>query len=111
LLVDEELSPNQIVVLLLGYPKKEYYRALTVLPLPQRIVWALERHDIQNSIVVDTVKRYKGLEAPIVFLWAGSMQEGGSDELRYVGLSRAKSRLYVVGTDDTASDVLQQAAK
>ncbi len=109
LLVDEELSPNQIVILLLGYPKKDYYQALSALPLPRGIVWSQERHHIDDSILVDTVKRFKGLEAPVLFLWAGLAPTYGNDELLYVGLSRAKSRLYVVGTDVVVTSILKKA--
>ena len=54
---------------------------------------------------METVRRFKGLEAPIVFLWgADRLQLPDDRELLYVGLSRAKSRLYIVGTSsDTES--------
>jgi len=54
--------------------------------------------------VVDTVSRFKGLEASIVFLCGiESANEDLDRELIYVGLSRAKSRIALVGNHRAVS--------
>lgn len=53
-----------------------------------------------DSVLVDTVSRFKGLEAAIVFLWGLQEVHPRIDrESLYVGFSRAKSRLYLVGAE------------
>ena len=48
---------------------------------------------------MDTVRRFKGLEASVVILWGlDGVDWERSEELLYVGMSRAKSLLVVVGT-------------
>lgn len=56
--------------------------------------WSVEAHDAK-AILLDTVARYKGLEAPIVFLWLLPVIDEDQDR---EALSRAKSRVYVAGT-------------
>jgi len=51
-----------------------------------------------NSILVETIHRFKGLEADAVIL---ILHDGGPDEIRrlaYVGMSRARAILYVIGS-------------
>jgi len=49
--------------------------------------------------LLDTVARFKGLEASVVFLWLPPVIDEDQDrEALYVGLSRAKSRVYIVGS-------------
>lgn len=52
-----------------------------------------------KGIKLDTIRRFKGLEAEIVII---AISDNGSDEicraLAYTGISRAKSALYVVGS-------------
>ena len=63
------------------------------------INWAIETHGRKQSVLVDTVARFKGLEAPAVVLWLGD--EVGDEtqwETVYVGATRAKSLLAIVGS-------------
>jgi superfamily I DNA and RNA helicase len=57
-------------------------------------------------VLIDTVQRFKGLEAPIVILWGlDAINLTRSQELLYVGMSRAKSLLVVVGTPATCAAI------
>lgn len=63
-------------------------------PLLMGVHWAQERHRVDGVVLLDTVHRYKGLEAGIILLWGFDHLEPDTDrEIIYVGLSRAKSRL------------------
>ena len=99
LLTRERVSSNDIVVLVTGQSKSSYYELLDGLPLPFGVGWSIEIHRQPNSILVDTINRFKGLEASIVILWGVDELVPARDrETLYVALSRPKSRLYVVGT-------------
>jgi hypothetical protein len=99
LVTNERLRADQIVVLVLGRPKNLYYETLTGQHLGSGVQWTVERHD-PSALLVDTVRRFKGLEATVVFLWlAPVLDEDADRESLYVGLSRAKSILYLVGSE------------
>ena len=104
LLREERVDAAQIAVLVCGQPKDEYFDALVALPLPQGISWVTDstaaRHDPDfPEIRINTVRRFKGLEAAVVFLWGlETMPETLQDEMIYVGSTRATSRLYLAGT-------------
>lgn len=52
---------------------------------------------VGSEIRVSSIKKFKGLEAQILIVWGLSdVSEHDRQELEYVGLSRAKSRCYVV---------------
>lgn len=100
LLQEGKVSPENIVVLLAKAPKLGLFERLNQWILPGGVKWSLEQR-IRNTIFVDTVNRFKGLEAPIVILWIGSeslLRE--NHETLYVGISRAKHLLHVVGGSD-----------
>lgn len=53
--------------------------------------------EVSGSVGVSTVKKFKGLESDIVFVWGlADLPQHEIPEMRYVALSRAKSILYVV---------------
>ena len=65
----EGVSPRDIAVLIADSPRKAmYYEALRHLPLPKPSHWLEEGTPTENTVLLDTVKRFKGLEAPVVFL-------------------------------------------
>ena len=65
--------------------------------------WSIEVYDPER-VLMDTVKRFKGLEAAIVFLWLPPVPSDMDDrEALYVGLSRAKSMVYIVGTESACA--------
>ena len=93
------IEPEDIAVLLAKRPKNRLYELLQVQRLPNGVVWAIETPGQRGSISVDTVGRFKGLEAPVVILWVGDeVVNEGQWELFYVGTTRAKSLLHVVGS-------------
>ncbi|CAG9234820.1 nuclease-related domain-containing DEAD/DEAH box helicase [Burkholderia vietnamiensis] len=103
LLQGEKVAPSDIAVLLAKTPKQALFDRLSRTTLPGGVGWSLENR-ARNAIFVDTVSRFKGLEAPIVILWIGS--ESLTEESRetlYVGLSRAKHLLHVVGDETVKS--------
>ncbi len=98
MIAKEGVNPSQIAVLVCGQPKSAYFESITKLPLPHGASWSIEAPATASGVRVDTVKRFKGLEADIVFLWGvDSMPPDQMFEILYVGASRAKSKLTVVG--------------
>jgi hypothetical protein len=113
LIVRQGVSPSGITVLIADAPRKaEYYATLRRFPLPKPATWLEEGVQGNNTVLIDTIQRFKGLESPIVILWGlDTIDLTRSDELLYVGMSRAKSLLVFVGratTCDTLKETLQQ---
>ena len=111
-LLSRELVPaNEVVVLVAGEPKAAFYNALEATPLPRPIEWAIEGRRGENLLLADTVRRFKGLEAGIVFLWGVDGINPDIDrEVVYIGTSRAKSVLYLVGSDTACERILRPIA-
>jgi hypothetical protein len=105
LLTKEGLNADQVAVLVLGRPKDQYYDALKKLNIGTGLRWTIEAYD-PKRVLLDTVKRFKGLEAAVIFLWLPPVLDEMDDrEALYVGLSRAKSMLYMVGTETALAQV------
>ena len=100
LIARQGVSPGDIAVLIVdAVSKADYYAALRRLPLPKPATWLEEGVRNDRTVLMDTVRRFKGLEAPVVILWGlDGIDWEQSEELLYVGMSRAKSLLVVVGT-------------
>ena len=49
-----------------------------------------------NAVIVDSLKRFKGLESLVVILVI-NRNMANEPELAYVAVSRAKTRLYILG--------------
>jgi hypothetical protein len=100
--VDEAIRPEDIAVLIAKRPKGLAYELLQGKGHAAGISWAIEVHGRARHVLVDTVARFKGLEAQAVVLWVGD--EVVSDEqweTVYVGTTRAKSLLAIVGSRET----------
>ena len=101
LIAREAVAPHRIVVLVADSEcKREHFDALLGLPLPQPARWRKSEDGPagENDVRLDTVARFKGLEAPVVFLWGlDGLDPANRRELLYVGISRAQSALYAVG--------------
>lgn len=98
-LSNEALPAGEIAVLLAKPHKAELFPLLTVHRLPGGVDWAEGRHGQSNSVLVETVHRFKGLEATAVVLWLGDeVLDRGQLETLYVGITRAKSLLSIVGS-------------
>lgn len=100
LIARQGVSPGDIAVLILNAASKhDYYAALRRLPLPKPAIWLEEGVQSNRTVLMDTVNRFKGLEAQVVILWGvDGVDSKRSDELLYVGMSRAKSLLLIAGT-------------
>lgn len=111
-LVDHErVRPEDIAVLVPSVGHQEYYQALSDRPLPSGTRWAIEEYGISGGVRVDTVHRFKGLEAAVVYLWgADTFRPKLDTETLYVTLSRAKSRLILIGDEARCKDVLESRA-
>lgn len=110
LIARQGVAPGDITVLVAdALHKAEYYAALRRLPLPKPANWLEEGVRCKATVLVDTIQRFKGLESPIVILWGlDTLNLSQRQELLYVGMSRAKSLLVIVGRAATC-DVLKEA--
>ena len=111
LIAMEQVTAGDIAILVAdGLHKQEYYDELLRRPLPRPNQWAVEGVRREETVLLDTVKRFKGLEAAIVFLWGlGTLDLDREQELLYVGLSRAKSVIYVISSSDVCQQVYDVA--
>ena len=102
LLAKNEVKAQQIVVLIGdSYSKKQRYEIIRQLILPRGLQWGIEAGIQLDSILVDTVKRFKGLESEVVFIWGLPLTDLKElIEVLYVGASRAISDLTFVGDKD-----------
>jgi len=92
LVFNEEVAPGDIAVLVNGPAARTNFverSSGTSIPLTDAETMALE------DVVVDTVRRFKGLERPAIILIA-SGDEMDRRELAYVAFSRARAYLCVV---------------
>jgi len=108
LVVDEDVAPHEIAILLCDAsdrPARE--RALQKLPLPAAVKLGRVEDFGPGRLTVDTVARFKGLERGVVILWAFDNCDVSRDrETLYVGMSRAKSVLFVCGTREACDRIL-----
>jgi hypothetical protein len=100
LLIEERVRAGDLAVLVVDGPNKDaYYGALEMIPLPLGLCWSFEDHRADGAVLVETVSRFKGLERAGILLWVPEpCSPQALAELLYVGSSRAKSLLRVVGT-------------
>lgn len=103
-LIDRQhVAPHEITVLIGDAQNKfNYYGCLRNLPLPGGASWLEEGHRAENTVLLETVQRFKGLESSVVLLWGlDGLDPEVNREVLYVGMSRAKSLLTVTGTAAT----------
>jgi len=107
LIVNEKVIPTDISVLLLfSRGKKNKSDLLTLEHLPDSYDWIVGRYQDKNKVLIETVSRYKGLESEIVFLWGiDEIDLYPVEDLLYVGISRAKSILYLVGSNESCAKI------
>jgi superfamily I DNA and RNA helicase len=112
LVLDEGIAPHEIAILLCDpadKPARE--RALQKLPLPAAVKIGRVEEFSPGSLTVETVARFKGLERAVVILWAFDNCKVDTDrETLYVGMSRAKSVLYVCGSREACDRILMTPA-
>jgi hypothetical protein len=100
-LMDAGVAAEDITVLIGMTDKGACYRALRTLKLAGKVRWAFEGHQQRDVVRVDSVRRFKGLESAVVVLWQPSpLKESERGETLYVGITRAKSLLVLVGASE-----------
>lgn len=108
LVVDEDIPPHEIAILLCDAsdrPARE--RAIQKLPIPAVVKLGRVEDFGPGRLTVDTVARFKGLERAVVILWAFDNSDISRDrETLYVGMSRAKSVLFVCGSREACDRIL-----
>ncbi len=93
LITTEGIDPQDIAVIVIG----NYYEAESLLKSStHKDLWAFKEYSPVNKVLVETAKRFKGLEAKIIFLWITD-SESMDEKLLYVSISRARFRLWIVG--------------
>ena len=98
-MADDALHPEDVVVLIAKRPKGDAYELLQARSIHGSVQWAVEKHGRARSVLVDTVARFKGLESQAVVLWLGDEVVNEEQwETVYVGSTRAKSLLCIVGS-------------
>lgn len=70
-IVDESIRPEDVVVLIARRPKDHAYDILLARGHAAGIAWTMEVHGRARHVLVDTVARFKGLEAQAIVLWIG----------------------------------------
>ncbi len=93
LIKEESISHGDIAVLLSGENDAAKFRS--ELSMLQIMSSDAEKLDL-NTVIVDSIKRFKGLESLVVIL-VMNRNMANEPELAYVAVSRAKTRLYVFG--------------
>lgn len=106
LVARQGVAPGDITILIADALRKaDYYTTLQRLTLPKPATWLEEGIRGSNTVLIDTIQRFKGLESPVVILWGlDTIDLARSEKLLYVGMSRAKSLLVVVGTAATCTN-------
>ena len=105
LVAEEHIPPHHIAVLLCSAKDRDArQRILTDIPIPNSAeLGALEAFG-PGSITLDTVARFKGLERAVIILWSlDDCLPTRDRETLYVGMSRAKSLLYLCGTQEACT--------
>lgn len=93
LINEENIKPKDIAVIILD----NYTIAQELLVKTRnKKLWAFKEFSPKSNVLVETAKRFKGLEANIIFLWILD-PSNMEDKLLYVSISRARFRLCVVG--------------
>ena len=97
--IEEGIRPEDVAVLIARRPKTVAYELLMARAQPSGISWAFEIHGRPRQVLVDTVAGFKGLEAQAIVLWLGDEVPVEEQwETVYVGTTRAKSLLSIVGS-------------
>lgn len=112
LLTKERVSPQDVVILVLSHEKRAFYQALQRAGNPIGASWSFEALWKHDTVLVDTARRFKGLEAGIVLIWGVERIRPERDrELLYVAFSRARSRLWFVGTRGVIESVIGRSTR
>lgn len=91
-LSSEGIPAKDIVIL--GKRRLEYWKAAKQAGLPWSIVEAGDANG--SSVPYSTIHAFKGLEAPVIILAHVDALDADDESLLYVGMSRARARLYML---------------
>lgn len=92
----EDIKPKDIAVIVMD----NFNTAQGLLEKTKnRKIWAFKEFSPQSKVLVETAKRFKGLESKIIFLWVLDYSKT-SEKMLYVSISRARFRLWIVGDTD-----------
>lgn len=95
----EGLNAHDVTVLVAKRPKARCYELLGPRLTAEGVRWVSETHGVSATVLLETFSRFKGLEAQAVVLWVGDeVVDEATWETVYVGTTRAKSLLAVVGS-------------
>ncbi|WP_436715106.1 NERD domain-containing protein [Roseiconus lacunae] len=107
LLVKEEVEPGHICVLVPSQDAEQHIALLQSKPLPNGVEWSKKEMGHHDKVCIETVKRFKGLEATYIYIWGADEFEREKDlALLYTILSRAKSRICLVGIEQNCRELL-----
>ncbi|MBB3996134.1 hypothetical protein GGR95_003802 [Sulfitobacter undariae] len=108
LIVEEHVAPHDVAILLCDVGDRTMREALLQkLPLPSSVLLGRIEDFGPGQLTVDSVARFKGLERPVIVLWAFDNCSVSADrETLYVGMSRAKSLLYLCGSREACDRIL-----
>lgn len=110
-IADDDVPPNNIVILIAGEKLEEYANFLLHLTLPKGIRYSKKEHRVKDTVLIESVGRFKGLEAEIIILWGIDDFDPENDcEILYVAFSRAKSRVFIAGKEATFHKVTEARA-
>lgn len=94
------LKPSDVVVLIAKTPKDHVCEMLSIAASNSEVKFLFSNHGTTNGVLVETVSRFKGMEAHAAVLWIGDeVLDEDRKETMYVGVTRAKSLLAVVGSN------------
>lgn len=95
----EGIRAEDVAVLIAKRPKTYLHELLSDRADSAGINWAYESYGKKRCVLIDTVARFKGLESQAVVLWIGDeVVSEGQWETIYVGMTRAKTLLMVIGS-------------
>lgn len=90
----ENIDPEDIAIVIMG----QFHEAQLLLRNTKNShLWAFKEFSPAAKVLVESAKRFKGLESKIIFLWIID-KEAITDKLLYVSISRARFRLWLIGT-------------
>jgi hypothetical protein len=94
------LKPSDITILLAKNSKNYAFDLLTEAAKNSSINFVFSDHSSTGGVLVETVSRFKGLETHAAVLWTGDeVVDEEKKETMYVGVTRAKSLLAIVGSN------------
>ena len=95
LINQENINLSKIVILIANSSSYKYY--FNLLSNSKKSNFHTNSFNVQNSILVSTIKMFKGLESDILIIWGlNDLPKSEIKQLNYIGISRAKSICYLI---------------